>query len=226
MAIPNLSGYGAADRAHLTRVYESQEQERRAAQQQQYVLAQIRAQKQTVPTTTTSSTSAVMPSWDPPSTYDIPEYQPYIPGAAPTYAAPKWDEEAIESLTQRKARPGLRELRSQIQRVSGQRYDNPQVGRMTLRDALQGYGSGIGSVLSGAGNVARGEYGQKYGIEADVAKTNYGGQMAQWQGETAARSQGAMTNYQAELEKRRTGFQSAWDKWKSSIGSSTTSKTR
>jgi len=237
MAIPNLSGYGAADRAYLTQYYERLEQKRlrreaiaeerrRAAQQQQYTLAQIRAQKQVTPSTTTSSTSAVMPSWEPPSTYDIPEYQPYIPGAAPTYAAPEWDEGAISSLTQKRAAPGLRSLRQQVQRVTGRKYDSPQVARMTLREALQGYGSGIGLVLGGAGSAALGEYGQKYGAETEEARTNYGGQMAQWQGETAARSQGAMTNYQAELEKRRTGYQSSWDKWKASVGTTTTSTTR
>ena len=174
--------------------------------------------------TTTQAPS--MPGWDPLSTYDVPEYQPYIPGAAPTYAAPTWDEGAIESLTQRKAAPGLRNLRQQVQRVTGRRYDNPQVARMTLREALQGYGAGIGSVMGSAGETAMGEYGKKYAIEADVAKTNYGGRMAQWQGETQARSEGARMNYQSELERRRTAFQSAWDKWKSSIGSSTTSTTR
>ncbi len=167
----------------------------------------------------------VLPVGAPPATYSIPEYEPYIPGAAPSYTAPEWNEGAIESLTQRKARPGLRELRSQIQRVSGQRYDNPQVGRMTLRDALAGYGAGIGSVLGGASGAARGEYSQKYGIEADVAKTNYAGAMSQWGAENVARGQGALLNYQSELEKRKAGFETAWNKWKAGIGTTTTNKT-
>ncbi len=169
----------------------------------------------------TTSTSSAMPSWNPPSSYDVPKYESYIPGTAPTYAAPTWDEGAIESLTQKKAAPGLRSLRQQVQRVTGRRYDNPQVGRMTLREALQGYGSGIGTVLGSAGETALGEYGRRYGIEADVAKTNYGGKMARWSGETAARTEGARTNYQAELEKRKTAFNAAWDKWKASTGTKT-----
>ncbi len=188
-------------------------------------LAQITAQQKTVPTTTTSTMTQVLPSWIPPSAYDVPEYQPYIPGAAPTYAAPTWDEGAIESLTQRNAASGLRGLREQVQRVTGRKYENAQVGRMTLREALQGYGAGMGSVLSAAGGTARGEYSQKYGIEADVAKTNYGGAMTQWGAENVARSQGAMTNYQAELEKQKAGFESAWNKWKAGIGTTTTNKT-
>jgi len=201
-------------------------EEASAATQQGYRMAQIAAQRAVVPTTTTGSAMPVLPSWSPPEAYEIPEYQPYIPGAAPTYAAPEWDEGAISSLTQKRAAPGLRSLRQQVQRVTGRKYGSPQVARMTLREALQGYGSGIGSVLGGAGSVALGEYGQKYGAETEAARLSYGGQMAQWRGETAARSQGALTNYQAELEKRRTGYQSAWDRWKASVGTTTTSTTR
>jgi hypothetical protein len=172
---------------------------------------------------TTTESRPNLPSWSPPESYDIPEYTPYIPSAAPTYVAPAWDEGAIENLTQRNAAPGLRGLREQVQRVAGRKYENAQVGRMTLREALQGYGSGIGSVLSGAGTSARGEYGQKYGIEADVAKTNFGGSMAQWSGENTARSEAKRTNYQSELDKRKTSFNALWDKWKSSIGTITQS---
>lgn len=191
---------------------------------QKYALARIGAQN--VPSRTTTSSTPVMPSWEPPPSYDMPEYTPYIPGAAPTYEAPEWDEGAISSLTQNKAAPGLRELRQQIQRVSGRKYDNPQVGRMTLREALQGYGSGVGSVMSSASGVARGEYGQRYGIEADVAKTNFGGAMSQWQGENQARTQAGLINYQAEAAEKKSVFDSAWDRWKASIGTSTTSATR
>lgn len=194
--------------------------------QQGYNLAKIEAERKVVPTTSTSTARTVMPSWTPPESYDIPEYTPYIPGATPSYSAPVWDEGAIESLTQRNAAPGLRGLREQVQKATNRKYENVQVGRMTLREALQGYGAGIGSVLGGAGTAARGEYGQKYGIEADVAKTNYGGMMAQWQGENVARSQEAMTNYQSELEKRKTSFNTAWDKWKSSIGREAVTTTR
>jgi len=230
---PSLSGYSKSDAEHVMRVYQTRlaDYEQKLAkkqrqQTQQYQMAQISAQKAVVPTTTTGSAMPVLPSWSPPEAYEIPEYQPYIPGAAPTYAAPEWDEGAISSLTQKRAAPGLRSLRQQVQRVTGRKYDSPQVARMTLREALQGYGSGIGSVLGGAGSVAHREYGQKYGAETEAARLSYGGQMAQWRGEIAARSQGALTNYQAELEKRRTGYQSAWDKWKASVGTTTTSTTR
>lgn len=183
---------------------------------------QLAAEERALGIRKTTETSNLVPSWSPPESYDVPEYTPYIPGAAPTYKAPKWDEGAIDALTQQKAAPGLRTLRQQVQRVTGRRYDNPQVGRMTLREALQGYGSGIGSVLGGAGEVALGEYGKRYGIEADVAKTNYGGAMARWSGVTAAKTEAARTQYQSELEKRRTAFSTAWDKWKASIGTRTT----
>ncbi len=129
---------------------------------------QLAAEKRALAVKKTTATSNVMPSFAPPSSYDIPTYEPYIPGKAPTYAAPTWDEGAIESLTQKKAAPGLRALRQQVQRVTGRRFDNPQVGRMTLREALQGYGSGIGTVLGSAGETALGEYGRRYGIECSA----------------------------------------------------------
>jgi hypothetical protein len=94
---------------------------------------------------------------------------------------------------------------------------------MTLRDALKGYGSGIATVLSGAQTSARGEYGQKYGIQADAAKTNYGGAMAQWGAENTAMAKGVETNYFSELDKRKSAFENSWTKWKSGIGTKTTS---
>ncbi len=242
---PRISGYSPSDQKTLMANYERKVADynrQQAVEDEQAIynrnLAtsdfqyarnlkdQIAAENRALSVKRTTTTSNVMPSWSLPESYDVPKYEPYIPGAAPTYTAPTWDEGAIENLTQQKASGGLRELRSQVQRVTGRKYYNAQVGRMTLREALQGYGAGVGSVLSGAGNVARGEYGQKYGIEADVAKTNYGGAMSQWSAANQAKSEGAKTNYQAELERRRTGFQASWDKWKSSIGSSTTSTTR
>ncbi len=174
--------------------------------------------------TTTSTSTPVIPPDSPPDMYVVPAYQPYIPGAAPTYAAPTWDEGAIGALTQQKAAPGLRELRNQVQRATRTSSDNPQVGRMTLRDALRGYGSGISSVLGGASSAARGEYGQKYGIQADVAKTNYGGAMSQWGAENVAKSQGALANFQADLDRRKTGFETSWNKWKAGIGTKTTQR--
>jgi hypothetical protein len=253
---PSLTGYSEADKQRIMRDFElkmSDYNRQQGIEDEQTMYARSRADKERLDAENrveserlyqrskadeyqkwlreknlvkTSTTETSMPSWDAPTSYDIPTYQPYIPGAAPTYAAPKWDDNAIESLTQKKAAPGLRNLRQQVQRVTGRRYDNPQVGRMTLREALQGYGSGIGSVMGSAGEVATGEYAKKYATQADEAKTNYGGAMAQWQGETSARSEGARSNYQADLDRRKTMFNAAWDKWKASTGTRTTSTTR
>ncbi len=224
------SGYSPADKEFLKErdAREESDRLRREAEARSDFLYerskqdQLDAEDRALAVKKTTATTNVMPSWSPPGSYNIPEYTPYVPGKAPTYAAPTWDEGAIESLTQKKAAPGLRSLRQQVQRVTGRRYDNPQVGRMTLREALQGYGSGISSVMGSAGETALGEYGKRYAVAADVAKTNYSGAMARWSGETAARTEGARTNYQAELDKRKTAFNAAWDKWKASMGTKTT----
>ena len=154
-------------------------------------------------------------------TYTAPPYRD--PG---TYTPPAWDEGAIETLTQKRAAPGLRALRQQVQRVTGRRYDNPQVGRMTLREALQGYGSGVSSVMGGASVAAAGEYGQKYGRMAegargayesqaasaraynaymqDVSKTQYGSAMAGY--ETEVGQEAATTAYGRGTEAATTAY--------------------
>jgi len=112
-------------------------------------------------------------------------------GAIPQFTAPEWDEQEIEQLTQRKAAPGIRQLREAVQSAMRKPYSSPQVQRMTLRDALQGYGIGLESVLGGAGQAAIGEYGQKYGRE-------FAGEQMNWQAEANRLNtiyQGAMQEY-------------------------------
>lgn len=89
------------------------------------------------------------------------------------YDAPEWDEAEISRLTQARASGGIRGLRAATQAISRQRFENPNVRRMTLRDALRGYGEGLEAVMSGAAGVARAEYGQKHAIETEEAKINY-----------------------------------------------------
>lgn len=175
-----------------------------------------------------------VPAYTPPVVGDTPVYA--SPGVTapppayavnfremPTYSAPAWNESEIDTLAQKRAAPGLRQLRQQVQRVTGRRYDNPQVGRMTLRDALQGYGSGVSQVVGQAGATAAGEYGQKYArtsenarasyasevakadaynrYSTDVAKTNYQGSFAQWQAENQRLTDESKMRYGGEMAK-------------------------
>ena len=102
------------------------------------------------------------------------------PGPAPTmgeipeFEAPEWDEGEISRIRQVRAAPGVRRLRGAVQQAMGGVYESPQIKRMTLRQALAGYGMGLESVMSGAGREARGEYGEEYGRE-------YAGEQMEWQ---------------------------------------------
>jgi hypothetical protein len=105
-----------------------------------------------------------------------PEY-----GEIPDFVAPEWNEREINRMTQQKAAPGVRKLRTAIQQAQSRTYENPNVGRMTLRDALAGYGLGLEGVMAGAGSQALSEYGRKY-------QTQYEGGMAKYSADRAAQA--------------------------------------
>lgn len=128
----------------------------------------------------TSTTEMVAPGGP------TPEY-----GAIPDFVAPEWDEREINRMTQQKAAPGVRKLRGAVQQAMGRSYENPNVGRMTLRDALAGYGLGLEGVMAGAGSQALGEYGRKY-------QTDY---------------QGATTKYTADRQAQASVFNAAWNNY-------------
>jgi hypothetical protein len=169
----------------------------------------------------------------------VPEYsQEYT--KLPTYTAPVYDENAVTTLAQQRAAPGLRALRNQISRASGVNYENPNAKRMTLRDALQGYGQGVASVINAAGQQATSEYNAKYGrlsenaanefqsqsaqvasenqYQGDISKTRYTGALTGWQAREAAKAKKAEMDYQGELERykaendiAKTKFVTAYD---------------
>jgi hypothetical protein len=74
------------------------------------------------------------------------------------YKAPVYDENKVRSMSQTELAPSLRGLRSSMQRISGMSSDNPNAKRMTLREALAGYGQGLQSAASGASSSARSAY--------------------------------------------------------------------
>jgi hypothetical protein len=126
-------------------------------------------------------------------TYNAPTYTPPAP-----YVAPEWDESKIESLAQRKAAPGLRAARSQIQQVQGRYEENPNVKAMTLRQALAGYGLAVEQVLGGAETSAETEYGREYATKQNESQINY-------QGDTTT----AQTKYQGALAAANASFQAS-----------------
>jgi len=95
--------------------------------------------------------------------------------APPTpYNLPVYDTSKVEGLAQRFATPGIRNLRHSMQDVQQGAYDNPNVKRMTLRDALAGYGQGLESVMAGALKEGTNVYGQQYGAEVSKAGAEFG----------------------------------------------------
>ena len=146
--------------------------------------------------------------------YTAPTYK-----ELPTYTAKEWDEGEISSLTQKRAAVGLREAREAMQGITGRKFSSPQVMRMTLRDALRGFGSAVDKTIGAASEAAAGEYSTKYGRETaaeqaeyqsnitaaqsfnenlrDYSKTNFSTLMANWQAKQAAKTHAADMAYDA-----------------------------
>lgn len=79
---------------------------------------------------------------------------------------------SIQQLTMQKAAPGLREMRQQLSRASGAGYANPNVKRMALREALAGYGEGVGSLMSAATSAATSEYNDTMDRQSRIPQWN------------------------------------------------------
>jgi len=110
-------------------------------------------------------------------------------GAMPEFQGPEWNEREVARLTQTKAAPGVRRLRSAVERATSTPYENPNVKALSLREALGGYGQGLQSVMTGAESAAQSEYGRKYAQE-------YQGKAMAYQ----ANVQAKMTEYQAAMQ--------------------------
>ncbi len=112
-------------------------------------------------------------------------------GPMPEFKLPQRDEARIGSLTQKAAGPGLRELRKGMREAQGRYYENPNVRRMTLRDAMAGYGMGIEKVMAGARREAQAEY------EAEFQP-----QMTK-----------ATMEFQAQVDQQLSQYQNAWKEY-------------
>jgi hypothetical protein len=108
----------------------------------------------------------------------------------PEQERPEYDESKVQSLAQQHAAPGVRTLREAYQTAASRLPSNPQ-SRLTLKDALKGYGTGLESVMGGARKTARAEYGQEFGADVKFAGQKYAAQvaMAQQQMQTEAQAQ-------------------------------------
>ena len=159
--------------------------------------------KQSVTGTTFSGTEPTMgdlSQFAMPARPGTPDFTMPEMGAMPTFEAPLYDEAKIDKMAQQQAAPGLRNLRSSIQAVTSRRYDNPNVQRMTLRDALAGYGQGLEEVMSGARQTASAEYAQKYAMEYKTAGMNWETAVQTVRDKYAGQMEGRKMEYQAEMD--------------------------
>ena len=111
------------------------------------------------------TTTEFVPTGERPVLPDIPEFE-----------VPEYDETKVAGLAQKIAAPRARRLRETTRAAITRRgpgYENPNVRRMTVRAALQGYGTGLEGIISGARRGAVSEYGQQYGAEVSAAQLNF-----------------------------------------------------
>lgn len=106
------------------------------------------------------------------TTWEPTGERPELP-ELPAFEAPEYEEAEVRRLTQEIAAPRVRQLRETTRRALARTYENPNIRRMTVREALAGYGTGLEGVLAGARRGAIAEYGQRYGREFTAAQLNW-----------------------------------------------------
>jgi len=149
----------------------------------------------------------------------LPTYQPPQYRELPGYHAPVYNDAEVDTLTQKRAAPGLRALRQTISRIGASGGGNSDMKRMTLRDALQGYGTGISKVIGESSEAAANEYGKKYGYQITNAQSTYAAEADaakaynEYAGDTAkTQFAGAMKGYETESESEK--LDKEYDLWK------------
>jgi len=91
------------------------------------------------------------------------------------------DKRRIKALTQKAMAPRLRLLRSALNRALVRSYENPNVRRMIVREALQGYGQGVEEARAGAEMYATGEARREQELEHKNLMLAYQNAMAKYQ---------------------------------------------
>jgi len=121
---------------------------------------------------------------------------PYTIGKLPTleygpFTAPTRDPNRISNLRARASGAGLRDLRRQTQQtIQGTSGMDATMRRMTLKDALMGYGSGMSKIMGQADRIAQNQYEQEYGDKYKESILNYQTGISK-----------ANTEYQARLQR-------------------------
>lgn len=143
-----------------------------------------------------SSTSTTTPTRPPGAG---PLVQPPTRPTVPVLTMPARDPQRVRELVQEAAAPAIRGLRDQYRKIMNQHYDNPNVRRMTLREAMSGYGGGLDKVFGGARQYATNQYEHEY----------------------ADKSTEARANWQANVNAENDTYNKAWQEWFKNYGSTT-----
>ncbi len=113
----------------------------------------------------------------------MPEYP-----TPPQYVPPSYDRGRVRGLTQQVAGPQVSNLRGGLLRSlqDARSSENPNVRGLLGRQALQGYGAGLGDIMSRAGAGARSQYEAERAPEIYGAQAEYGAGLAKSQAEYQA----------------------------------------
>lgn len=103
-------------------------------------------------------------------------------GDRPELKLPERDPSRVAALRQRAAAPGVRKLRTALNRALVRSYENPNVARMVTRSALTGFGEGLEAVMGGAGREAEAQYGRELGLQVQEVTANYQAALQQFMG--------------------------------------------
>ncbi len=105
------------------------------------------------------------------------------------------DEGAVRRRTQEEAAPGIRTLREAYQTAAARLPSDPR-SRLTLKEALKGYGTGLESVMGGAKRRARAEEMDKVKMEEAAISQQYAAQVQMLQTQAQAQAQAQTQQFQ------------------------------
>lgn len=141
---------------------------------------------------------------------------------AAQFKAPEWSEEAITSLQQKRAAPGVRALKEGLREVSATTSANDPISRHNAREQLGAYSKGLTDVMAGAHSAAIQEYSTKYGYEfqsaaiqfeaeGDALAMEYKGNLAINMAEYEGKLKSVMAEYQTQVAGASMEYQAAFD---------------
>ncbi len=103
-------------------------------------------------------------------------------GDLPEFKAPERDPRRVAALRQKAAAPGLRKLRTALNRALVKSYENPNVARMVTRSALSGFGEGVEQIMGGASRTAEQQYQSELGLKTQEVMANYQAALSKFMG--------------------------------------------